>query len=260
MVATGICGKNLVRLSPTVESPDTLAITPIGHIESPFREKFGTPRQAGLVPAAAGTIILHEEYRRIEMWRGLTDFSHVWLLWGFHLVPNPVAGSPGKSTVRPPRLGGNDRLGVFATRSPFRPNRIGLSCVKLTAVDAGKGTIDVSGIDLVNDTPIFDIKPYVPYADIKLDATSSFAPDGDLRLGSHAITYSEQAAAVTKNNPTFIDMLEQTLRADPRPAYHETDDRPYGLALQEYNVRFLVHEDHIHVIGIEPRSCSPAAH
>ena len=238
-----------------MESPDAPpTLTPIGYIESPFREKFGTPRQAGLVAAAVGTIILSEKFRRIEMWRGLTGFSHVWLLWGFHLVPIQGAATPPKSTVRPPRLGGNDRLGVFATRSPFRPNRIGLSCVELNAVDAKKGTIDVSGIDLVNGTPIYDVKPYVPYADIKLDATSSFAPDGDPRLGSHAITYSEQASKVTKNNPPFVELLEQTLRADPRPAYHASDNRPYGLALQKYNIRFLVHEDHIHVIGIEARS------
>ena len=129
--------------------------------------------------------------------------------------------------------------------------------MELTAVDSENGTICVSGIDLVNGTPIFDIKPYVPYADIKLDATSSFTPDGDPHLGSRGIAYSEQAAEVTKDKPTFIDMLEQPHRADSRPAYHECDDRPpYGLASQEYNVRFLVHEDHIHVIGIEPRSGS----
>ncbi|MEZ5326023.1 MAG: tRNA (N6-threonylcarbamoyladenosine(37)-N6)-methyltransferase TrmO [Verrucomicrobiales bacterium] len=238
-----------------MESPESYSIEPIGRIESPFREKFGTPRQAGLVPAAAGTIILNEPYRRVEMWRGLADFSHIWLIWGFHLVPND--GAAPRTTVRPPRLGGNDRLGVFATRSPFRPNRIGLSCVRLTSLDAQKGTIAVAGIDLVNGTPVFDIKPYVPYADVKLDATSSFAPHGDPRLCSFAITYSDQAAAaLAGSEPGFKVMLEQTLRADPRPAYHTGDDRPYGLTLQESNIRFLVHTDHIEVISIEPAAVS----
>ncbi|MGK0186884.1 MAG: tRNA-Thr(GGU) m(6)t(6)A37 methyltransferase TsaA [Verrucomicrobiales bacterium] len=233
---------------------NTFKMEPIGHIESPFREKFGVPRQPGIVGSAEGTVWLREPFRREEMWRGLSEFSHVWLLWAFHLVPDQVAG--GRTTVRPPRLGGNDRLGVFATRSPFRPNRIGLSAVKLIKVDAAKGSIRVGGIDLVDATPILDIKPYVPYCDAISDAVGGFASVCPAALSDFPISYSREALAflATRDTADWVMLLEETLRADPRPAYQADGDRRYGLTLGPYNVLWNIQPSEILVQSIEATS------
>lgn len=231
--------------TPNPGAPALFDLKPIGHVESPYKEKFGIPRQSGMVPAASGALILLESYRREEMWRGLAEFSHVWLLWSFHLVSEQQATAV--STVRPPRLGGNQRLGVFATRSPFRPNRIGLSAVKLTTIDTQKGRLGLSGIDLVDGTPVFDVKPYLPYSDAISDAAGGFTDKTSTALHSLPVIYSSQAAEVIKCQSEWQVLLEQTLRADPRPAFQHNGERTYGMALGDFNVLWSTHDNSIQV-------------
>ena len=222
----------------------------IGRAQSPFREKFGAPRQAGLADAAIGRIELLKEFGAPETFANLDGFSHLWLVFVFHQV-NEGDWHP---TVRPPRLGGNRRVGVWASRSPFRPNRIGLSSVKIESVHPGEGTIDVSGLDLVNGTPILDLKPYVPYCDALENADAGYAqPPRSPVADAPVVISSSIAAAINQRADAkqFRMLLEQTLRADPRPAYHDDPDRVYAMSLADTTVRWRVADHSIVIEAIE---------
>lgn len=218
---------------------------PIGIIHSCFKEKFATPRQPGLVPAATAQVEMLAPYNVADAFEGLADFSHIWLNFAFH----QTAQQGWKPKVRPPRLGGNAKLGVFATRSTFRPNPLGLSLVKLEAIDTSKGVIlHVSGADLIDQTPILDIKPYLPWVESIPNAKSGFAGDDQvLRL---PIEYSEQAQHVLKQRPELIALIEQVLLHDPRPAYQRDPERIYGCQLEDINLRWQVGIQHINVVEI----------
>ncbi len=201
----------------------------IAHIETPFREKFGVPRQAGLVDYEA-RVVFEPEYRVAEAVRGLEDFEYIWLIWQFHLAEREE-WSP---TVRPPRLGGNKRVGVFATRRPFRPNSIGLSSVRLLRIEPGPVLV-VSGADLVNGTPILDIKPYISYADSHPEARSGFAIDAPERL--EVVVPQDIACHLPQ---ALLQPLVDTIAQDPRPHYQQDPDRQYALLFDRYEVRFRV--------------------
>ena len=213
----------------------------IARVRSDFPEKFGVPRQAGLVPDLRARVVFEPEFAVPEALRGLEDFSHIWLIWGF----SENADRGWSPTVRPPRLGGNARMGVFATRSPFRPNPVGLSCVELLGVE--DGSLIIGGADLVDGTPVFDIKPYVPYADCRPEAYGGFAdtPAGQsLEVEIPAVlaeTFSEEELAA----------LRGVLACDPRPAYQKDPERVYALSFAGRNVRFRVDGDRLCVLGTE---------
>ena len=207
-------------------------MTPIAHIRSLFADKFGVPRQGNLAPHVISEIVFEPEFRNPDCIRGIEGFSHLWLIWGFHC--NEAAGwSP---TVRPPRLGGNTRLGVFATRSPFRPNSLGLSVVKLVSVEEG-GVLRVSGADMVNGTPIYDIKPYVPYADSIPEATGGFT-ETPRQLLDVQVACRMPAKATAEWQAAMHEVLAQ----DPRPAYQDDPERVYHVVLLPYEVSFRVQD------------------
>jgi tRNA-Thr(GGU) m(6)t(6)A37 methyltransferase TsaA len=220
-----------------------MELTPIAHIRSDFSEKFGIPRQSGLVEELTAAVVFEPEYRDPSAFRGLEGFSHLWLIWEF-------SRSRGWSpTVRPPRLGGNKRLGVFATRSPFRPNPLGLSCVRLVEVrqDRALGPVlVVAGADLMDGTPIYDVKPYLPYADCKPDAVGGFAaqPKG--------------ADLTVECPPAMLDRVPEDKRAallavlaqDPRPQYQDDPERVYGMAFAGLEVKFQVAGERLTVTEI----------
>lgn len=220
-----------------------MELTPIAHIRSDFSEKFGIPRQSGLVEELTAAVVFEPEYRDPSAFRGLEGFSHLWLIWEF-------SRSRGWSpTVRPPRLGGNKRLGVFATRSPFRPNPLGLSCVRLVEVrqDRALGPVlVVAGADLMDGTPIYDVKPYLPYADCKPDAVGGFAaqPKG--------------ADLTVDCPPALLDRVPEDKRAallavlaqDPRPQYQDDPERVYGMAFAGLEVKFRVAGEQLTVTEI----------
>lgn len=222
-----------------------MEITPIAYIKSDFPEKFGIPRQSGLVEELTATVVFQPPYRVPDALRGLEGFSHLWLIWEFSQARRE-GWSP---TVRPPRLGGNKRLGVFATRSPFRPNPLGLSCVRLLEVrqDREQGTVlVVSGADLLDGTPIYDIKPYLPYADCKPEAVGGFAarPKG--------------ADLAVDCSPALLDRVPEDKRAallavlaqDPRPQYQDDPERVYGMAFAGLEVKFRVAGERLTVTEI----------
>ena len=220
-------------------------ITPIAHIETPFAEKFGVPRQSG-VADCSGRIVFAPAYRDPAALRGLEEFSHIWLIWQFDRALRQ-GWSP---TVRPPRLGGNARMGVFATRSPFRPNPIGLSCVELSGVewDTPDGPVlHVRGADLVDGTPILDIKPYLPYCDAKPEAKGGFT-DG---LSAAALSVDCPPALLERLPETDRPGLLAVLANDPRPRYQNDPQRLYGLTYAGHNVTFRVEDDTVAVIGVE---------
>ena len=202
----------------------------IARIHNAFDEKFGVPRQSGLAEEVISTIVFEEEFRAAEALRGIEEFSHLWLIWAFDRAERET-WSP---TVRPPRLGGNKRVGVFATRSPFRPNAIGLSCVRLLGVEkTPEGhVLKVAGADLVNGTPIYDIKPYLPYADCKPDATGGFT-DGTVKRTVEVRFSGETLKQLTEDERRE---LKAVLKEDPRPAYQEDPEREYIFK----NIRFKV--------------------
>ena len=207
----------------------------IAHIETDFKEKFGIPRQSGLVSESTGRIIFEKEYSVPEAFRGLEDFSHIWVLWQF----SEAVREDWSPTVRPPLLGGNKRMGVFATRSPFRPNNIGLSCVKLDGItiDEKKGPVlRVSGIDLMDGTPIYDIKPYLPYADCHPEATGGFAED--VKEYQLEVVFPDELLEIVPMEKRKA--ILGVLREDPRPAYHHDPERRYGVAFAGFDVRFHV--------------------
>ena len=221
-------------------------LRPIARIQSDFSEKFGIPRQSGLVEALRARVVFAPEYRVREAFRGLEGFTHIWLVWGFS--QNVEAGwSP---TVRPPRLGGNVRMGVFATRSPFRPNPIGLSCVELLEVDydAPDGpALVVGGADLLDGTPIFDVKPYVPHADCRPQARGGFADAH--REDRLAVDFPPQLEALVP--PDKREALRGVLAGDPRPSYQRDPRRLYGLGFAGLQVRFTVEDGVLHVRQVE---------
>lgn len=220
-----------------------LILKPIAKIKSDFPQKFGIPRQSGLT-SLTSYVIFEPEYSDLQAVRGLEGFSHVWLLWHFSMVEKPIF-SP---TVRPPRLGGNKRIGVFATRSPNRPNPIGLSCVKLLGIDFkdGRVILQVEGADLVDGTPIFDVKPYVVYADSHPDAMDGFVSQNQNELLK--VNISDEIAKLIPTEK--LKGLLQALERDPRPAYHKDDNREYSFDFNRYRINFKVEGDVLTVLRI----------
>ena len=221
-------------------------LRPIARIQSDFSEKFGIPRQSGLVEALRARVVFAPEYRVREAFRGLEGFTHIWLVWGF----SQNVGAGWSPTVRPPRLGGNVRMGVFATRSPFRPNPIGLSCVELLEVDydAPDGpALVVGGADLLDGTPIFDVKPYVPHADCRPQARGGFADAH--REDRLAVDFPPQLEALVP--PDKREALRGVLAGDPRPSYQRDPQRLYGLGFAGLQVRFTVEDGVLRVRQVE---------
>lgn len=217
----------------------------IARMHSDFATKFGIPRQSGLAQELRSTIVFEPEFRNADALRGIEDFSHLWIIWQF----SEAVRQGWSPTVRPPRLGGNTRMGVFATRSPFRPNNLGLSCVKLLGVEhtAQWGTVlHVGGADLMDGTPIFDVKPYIPYADCQPDATGGFTDTaGDFLLDVdfppellEKLPQGKRAAAI------------QVLSHDSRPSYQKNPERVYGLTFAGYDIRFQVTEQTLRVLEV----------
>lgn len=219
----------------------------IATIHTDFPTKFGIPRQSGLVPSLRGTIVFEPAYRNADALRGLEDFSHIWLIWQF----SGAVRQEWSPTVRPPRLGGNARLGVFATRSPFRPNAMGLSCVKLEGLrqDPHLGmVIDVFGADLMDGTPIFDIKPYLPYADAVVDAVGGFAATAPVP-GLDVLFEPDVAQGLSpETRQALVDVLAQ----DPRPRYHHDPQRVYRFAFGAWEVAFRVDGNQLYVCAVTP--------
>ena len=232
---------------------------PIGIVRSCFREKFGIPRQPGLAPAARATLELLPPHNQPAAVRGLEDFSHVWLVFVFHGVP----ASRWQPTVRPPRLGGNRRLGVFATRSPFRPNPIGLSAVRLERITTERGSVvlHLAGVDVLDGTPVLDIKPYLPYTDQLFGATGGFAAAAP--VGHLTVDFSPTAAAYCADESVgeLRVLIEQILRQDPRPAYEQDRAAPqaYGMRLYDLEVRWEMRGATAYVTAIVPVTAIPTA-
>ena len=221
-------------------------VTVIAHMESDFPTKFGIPRQSGLVEQLRGKVVFEPEYRSPEALRGLEGFSHLWLIWEF----SQARRGEWSPTVRPPRLGGNRRMGVFATRSPFRPSPIGLSCVELKGIDlhTPQGPVlYVAGADLMDGTPIFDIKPYVPYADCHPQALGGFAPAAQ----GPVLAVDVPPRLLERVPPDKREALAGVLAQDPRPSYQEDPERMYGMAFAGLEVRFQVAEGRLTVRAID---------
>ena len=216
----------------------------IAHIETDFLEKFGIPRQSGLVRELTGRIVFEPEYRSKDAVKGLDGYDYIWLLWQFEGTERAT----WSATVKPPRLGGNEHVGVFATRSPFRPNNIGLSSVHLDKVElAEEGPIlHVSGIDLRNQTPIYDIKPYLPHVDSHPDAKSGFA--GEVKDYELAVIFPEELLRVfpSEKQKAIVEVLKQ----DPRPSYHNDENRKYGVSFAGYDVHFTVKDQVLTVFEV----------
>lgn len=218
----------------------------VARMRSDFPQKFGIPRQSGLVEELRGQIVFEAEFRSPDALRGMEGFSHLWLIWGFSANEREATFSP---TVRPPRLGGNERIGVFATRSPFRPNGLGLSCVRLEKVELqgpDGPVLHVSGADLMDGTPIYDVKPYVPYADCHPEAAEGFASKP-----AELLTVEFPGQWLDKVPRSQREALVGVLAQDPRPRYQDDPQREYGMAFGGLNVRFTVDGEVLTVTGIE---------
>ena len=224
---------------------ETVTIKPIAKMHSDFATKFGIPRQSGLVEQLRSTIVFEPEFRNPDALRGIAEFSHLWLIWQF----SEAVRTEWSPTVRPPRLGGNTRMGVFATRSPFRPNNLGLSSVKLLGVEHTEefGTVlHVGGADLMDGTPIFDIKPYIPYGDCHPEATGGFTDKaGEFLL---EVDFPENLLVMLPEEKR--DAAIGVLSHDPRPSYQRKPDRIYGLNFAGYDIRFTVNEDKLAVVEV----------
>ncbi|MEI8642368.1 tRNA (N6-threonylcarbamoyladenosine(37)-N6)-methyltransferase TrmO [Pseudoalteromonas sp. Hal099] len=228
------------------------SISAVGHIQSPYKQKFAIPRQPRLVPQAKAKLIFTAEFNREEFVRGIEEFSHIWLLFRFH----ETADKGYSAMVRPPRLGGNERKGVFATRATFRPNAIGMSAVELEGVEYKNGQLSLllAGIDLLDGTPIIDIKPYLPYSDAMHDASAGFA---DTRPETQmSVAFSPEAIdfiAKQTHYPELEDFITNVLKQDPRPAYkkQKQGEQSYGMTLYNYNIRWQVNGEHNLVTSIE---------
>jgi len=211
----------------------------IAKIRTDFKTKFGVPRQSGLVKGLKGRIVFEPEYRNVEALRGLEGFSHIWLLWDFSEAHRP--GEKWSPTVRPPRLGGNQRMGVWATRSPFRPNNIGLSSVRISKIElhTPEGpVIEVEGADLMDGTPILDIKPYLPYTDSHPEARGGFAEEQNEKMESLTIEIPSDIESLF--DAEKLEALRGVLAADPRPHYQQDPTRTYALEFADYEVKFRV--------------------
>lgn len=219
---------------------------PIAYLHNDFPTKFGLPRQSGLVPGLTSVIVFEPEYRVAEALRGIEDYSHLWLIWGFHQAQR----EKWRPTVRPPRLGGNTRMGVFATRSPFRPNPIGLTVVRLLKVEPSPEglTLVVSGADMMDGTPVYDIKPYLPYVDCVPEARGGFTE----RTAGYALEVDFPQELLAKVPPQQQETLLGALRQDPRPAYQQDDSRVYGLPYGSVDVRFTVQNGRLTVTEVNP--------
>mgnify|MGYP006315702551 FL=1 len=229
-----------------------MEIRPIAYIRTEFPEKFGVPRQSGLAKGLRGRIVLEPEYRNPDALRGLEGFSHIWLIWEFSANRSINSWQP---TVRPPRLGGNAHIGVFATRSPFRPNPLGLSCVKIEGIELSSEegpVITVRGADLMDGTPIYDIKPYIKYADSRPEAVCGYVDNLEER--SLKVIFPPELSSQVPDR-SVIPALMDVLRLDPRPSYHDDPHRIYGLSFCGLNVRFRVEADVLTIIAIERDDC-----
>ncbi len=221
-------------------------IKPIAHIKTDFPTKFGIPRQSGLIEQLESKIIFTPEYRDKNAVRGIEEFSHLWLIWHF----SEAEGNDWSPTVRPPRLGGNERIGVFATRSPYRPNRLGLSSVKLLRVDTDSPdgpVLYVGGADLLDGTPIFDIKPYLPISDIHSDAVGGFS-DRNADYSLEVIIPNDLKKLIPEEK---IEPLIGILSSDPRPAYHDDPERVYGFPFAGVEIKFSVDKTVLRVVEVK---------
>ena len=229
----------------------------IGYMKSPYREKFGIPRQPNLVQVES-YIEMIEPYNDLLAFEGIEEFSHLWLIWQFHENKNQQDSPQFRPQVRPPRLGGNKKIGVFATRSMYRPSPMGLSVVQLKdVIKVGKSVrVYVTGSDLLDGTPILDIKPYIQYSDAVVDAQSGYAHEQPIRkqvIWSEQ-TFSQQQSFIQMKqlNQQTIDELEQVLSLDPRPAYQQDETRVYGMLFADLNVKFTVNAEYVQIIEIAP--------
>ena len=225
---------------------ELINISPIARMKSDFPTKFGIPRQAGLVEELRSTVVFEPEFRNADALRGIDGFSHLWIIWQF----SEAVRTEWSPTVRPPRLGGNTRMGVFATRSPFRPNNLGLSCVRLLGVEQTEeyGTVlHVGGADLMDGTPIFDIKPYVPYSDCHPDALGGFTDTA----GNFLLKVDFPDELLQKLPESKREAAVGVLSHDPRPSYQRKPDRVYGLTFAGYDIRFTVRDDTLTVVEVD---------
>ncbi|MCI5485527.1 MAG: tRNA (N6-threonylcarbamoyladenosine(37)-N6)-methyltransferase TrmO [Clostridiales bacterium] len=225
---------------------EEISINVIARMHSDFATKFGIPRQSGLVEELRSTIVFEPEYRNNDSLRGIEDFSHLWIIWQF----SEAVRQGWSPTVRPPRLGGNTRMGVFATRSPFRPNNLGLSCVRLLDVEHTEkyGTVlHVGGADLMDGTPIFDIKPYIPYSDCKPDASGGFTD----QAADFLLTVDFPEELLGKLPEQKREAAIGVLSHDPRPSYQKNEERVYGLTFAGFNIRFMVRDKLLTVLAVE---------
>ena len=227
------------------------SLTPVGIIHSPFKEKFGIPRQPLLVPEAKATLELLIPYNSVDVVTGLEGFSHIWLTFIFHQTMR----DHWQPRVRPPRLGGNRRVGVFASRSPFRPNPIGLSVVALDGISAedGKVELQLSGVDILDGTPVLDIKPYLPYADSIPDATSGYAPEPPQASKSVRFSKKSETQLQQRNDEGELKrLIIKLLECDPRPAYKNEPqpDRIYGMRLYDFDLKWRVLDDEVEVVEL----------
>lgn len=220
-------------------------IVQIATFHSPFKEKFGIPRQAGIVNDLPGYISFEKPYNSPAAIRGLEDFDYIWIIW------QPASHNRDTLTVRPPRLGGNKRMGVFATRSPFRPNPLCMSCVRIDHIDAEANTIHVQGADILDGTPILDIKPYIPYSDAHPEARGGFTDHTQWSLLQVNIPKEMELHLMDCNIPT--DTIRQLIAQDPRPHFHHDAQRVYGMTYEGWNVKFTVDGTTAYIIGIEKR-------
>lgn len=223
-----------------------MEIKPIARIYTDFSEKFGVPRQAGLAPSLTGKIVFEPEYRNIRAVKELDGFSHIWLIWEF----SQCSDSKFSPTVRPPRLGGNRRVGVFASRSPFRPNRLGLSCVKIEKIETGGENapiITVSGVDMTDGTPIYDIKPYIPIADCIPTASEGYT--AQTKKYKINVSCDEKMLSIIPENKR--QALLELLSNDPRPAYNDEEGKEYGVTFAGFNIRFKYENNGLSVTQIK---------
>lgn len=222
----------------------------VAKIHTDFKTKFGVPRQSGLVKGLKGRIVFEPEYRNVEALRGLEGFSHIWLLWDFSEAHRD--GERWSPTVRPPRLGGNQRMGVWATRSPFRPNNIGLSSVRITKIDlhTPEGpVIEVEGADLMDGTPILDIKPYLPFTDSHPDARGGFAEEQNKKMEPLGVEIPSDIACLFDSDK--LEALRGVLAADPRPHYQQDPERIYALEFTDYELKFYIQNDTVVVTTVK---------
>ncbi len=244
-----------------------MQISPVAYFHSPLPQKFGLPRQSGLVQELEGRIVFEPAFRSPDALRGLEGFDYIWVIWEFSLNSGPSAPHSGLDpesprvplTVRPPRLGGNERVGVFASRSPFRPNGLGLSSVRIVSIDFERCEIMVSGADLADGTPIYDIKPYVTYCDSHEGARSGFADSREWRrLEVRAASPETDAALESALGEQALRALFEVLAEDPRPQYHDDPSKEYGLSFGGYNIRFRVRESVLTIEGISQETQDPS--